>query len=90
MKRRVIVVGGGAAGMMAAITAVKEGAEVTILEHNERIGKKILSTGNGRCNFTNEYQTPLDYRSDEELFPWEVISRFPYEETIVSSLYWIG
>lgn len=82
MKRRVIVVGGGAAGMMAAITAAKEGAEVTILEHNERIGKKILSTGNGRCNFTNEYQTPLDYRSDEELFPWKVISRFPYEETM--------
>ena len=48
MKRRVIVVGGGPAGMMSAITAAKEGAEVTILEHNDRIGKKILSTGNGR------------------------------------------
>lgn len=82
MKRRVIVVGGGAAGMMAAITAAKEGAEVRILEHNDRIGKKILSTGNGRCNFTNEYQTPSDYRSDEEQFPWKVISRFPYEETM--------
>lgn len=82
MKRRVIVVGGGPAGMMSAITAAKEGAEVTILEHNDRIGKKILSTGNGRCNFTNEYQSPSEYRSDEQSFPWKVVSQFPYEETL--------
>jgi len=82
MKKQVVVVGGGPAGMMAAITAAKEGAEVTILEHNDRIGKKILSTGNGRCNFTNEHQVPCNYRSDNQAFPWKVISQFPYEETI--------
>ena len=48
------VVGGGASGIMAAITAADYGAEVTILEKNDRIGKKILATGNGKCNFTNK------------------------------------
>lgn len=51
--KQVIIVGGGAAGMMAAITARRQGAAVTILERNPRIGKKLLVTGNGRCNFTN-------------------------------------
>ena len=46
MKRQISVIGGGAAGMMAAITAAKEGAQVTIVERNDRIGKKIVQTGN--------------------------------------------
>lgn len=50
----VIVVGGGAAGLMAAIHAAREGAKVLVLEHMERPGKKLLMTGNGKCNFTNE------------------------------------
>lgn len=50
----VIVVGGGAAGLMAAIQAARGGAQVLILEHMERPGKKLLMTGNGKCNFTNE------------------------------------
>lgn len=49
----VCVIGGGAAGMMAAITAAREGALVTILEAGDRLGKKILVTGNGRCNLGN-------------------------------------
>lgn len=51
--RKVLVIGGGAAGMMAAITAAKAGAEVTLLEKNEKTGKKIYITGKGRCNVTN-------------------------------------
>ena len=50
----VIVVGGGAAGLMAAIHAARGGAQVLVLEHMERPGKKLLMTGNGKCNFTNE------------------------------------
>lgn len=50
---RVIVVGGGAAGMMAAIAAAQNGAEVTLLERNEKLGKKLFITGKGRCNVTN-------------------------------------
>lgn len=80
--RHVAVIGGGAAGMMAAITSAREGARVTILEHKERIGKKILSTGNGRCNFTNTYQTPACYRSDNRDFAWNIIRKFNVEKTI--------
>lgn len=54
MGRKVAVVGGGAAGMMAAVQAAYAGARVTVYERNDRVGKKILSTGNGKCNFSNE------------------------------------
>jgi len=50
----VLVIGGGAAGMMAAIFAARTGADVTLLEHNEKLGKKIYITGKGRCNLTND------------------------------------
>ena len=62
MKKRVIIIGGGAAGSMAALTAAQNGADVLLLEQNEIIGRKILSTGNGRCNFTNRFQDPSCYR----------------------------
>lgn len=51
--RKIIVIGGGAAGMMAAVAAAGQGAEVTLLEKNEKTGKKIYITGKGRCNLTN-------------------------------------
>ena len=50
---RVIVIGGGASGMMAAIAAKKNGNDVTLLEKNEKLGKKLFITGKGRCNLTN-------------------------------------
>lgn len=56
----VCVIGGGASGMMAAIAAAKNGANVYILEKNDRVGKKLLSTGNGKCNLTN-----LDFSIDK-------------------------
>lgn len=51
---KIIVIGGGAGGMMAAIFAAKAGADVTLLERNEKLGKKIYITGKGRCNVTND------------------------------------
>ena len=54
----IVVIGGGAAGLMAAITAAEKGAKVVLLEPNERLGKKINITGKGRCNVTND--TDLD------------------------------
>ena len=51
---KVIIIGGGAAGMMAAVFAAKNGADVTLLEKNEKLGKKIYITGKGRCNLTND------------------------------------
>lgn len=53
MGKRVIIAGGGAAGLTAAVFAARQGAEVTVLEGMERPGKKLLLTGNGRCNLTN-------------------------------------
>ena len=53
MKKSIIIIGGGASGMMAAIAAAREGACVTILEAMEKPAKKLLMTGNGRCNLTN-------------------------------------
>lgn len=61
MSRRIAVIGGGAAGMAAAIRAAQCGAHVTVYERNDRIGKKILSTGNGKCNFSNEKMSAAYY-----------------------------
>lgn len=80
--RQIAVIGGGASGMMAAITAASKGARVVLIEHKDRIGRKILSTGNGRCNFTNTHQEPVCYHSDQFLFPWGIIEKFNAQETI--------
>ena len=53
MAEALIVVGGGAAGMMAAITAAERGTHVTLLERNPKVGRKLYITGKGRCNVTN-------------------------------------
>ena len=53
MKTDIVVVGGGPAGMMAAIAAAENGGQVCLLEPNERLGKKLNITGKGRCNVTN-------------------------------------
>lgn len=53
MSKKIIVVGGGAAGMLAAYFAAAAGNKVTLLEKNEKLGKKIYITGKGRCNLTN-------------------------------------
>ena len=58
MSKRVVVVGGGPACMMAAITAAESGVQVTLLEPNERLGKKLNITGKGRCNVTNDTDLP--------------------------------
>lgn len=82
MKRQVVIIGGGASGMMAAIQAARAGAEVTVLEHMDRVGKKILSTGNGRCNLTNRYQTPECYRCSQKEFPQQALARFSLDDTL--------
>lgn len=80
--KRVVIIGGGASGMMAAIQAARTGAAVTLLEHNEKPGKKILATGNGRCNLTNLVQEPSRYRSSQPDFPWKIITQYPLEDTL--------
>lgn len=81
-KRYVIIVGGGASGLVAAISAAREGAQVTIVEQKERLGKKILSTGNGRCNLTNEYMDVSCFRGDDTTIVPEILDEFGYQETL--------
>lgn len=81
-RKHVIVVGGGAAGMTAAISAKRLGANVTILEKNPRVGKKILATGNGRCNFTNVNTDVNCYHGDNPKFAYSVLARFTTHDTI--------
>lgn len=80
--KNVVIAGAGASGMMAAVTAAAEGARVILLEHKDRIGKKILSTGNGRCNFTNICQEPVCYHSDQPEFPWKIVEKFGAQDII--------
>lgn len=79
---KVVVAGGGASGMMAAISAADEGAQVVLLEHKDRVGKKILSTGNGKCNFTNLLQEPICYHSESPMFPWGIIEKFTSQDAV--------
>ena len=83
MSKRVIVIGGGASGMTASMFAARQGAAVTLLEHMDRVGKKILSTGNGKCNLTNRRMDASCYRSNAPGFPMEVLGRFGEPETEV-------
>lgn len=78
----VIIIGGGAAGLTAAINAAGNGASVTVLEHKDRVGKKILNTGNGRCNITNDIMSPDKYYGDESSFAWRVISECGNREAL--------
>ena len=82
-KRRVLVIGGGASGLMAAIAAAEHGAKVTLLERNRQVGKKILVTGNGRCNLTNLDQNLSHYRGGEPGFAAAVLGEFGLSETLV-------
>lgn len=80
--KRVLVVGGGASGLMAAIAAAEHGAKVTLLEQNRQVGKKLLATGNGRCNLTNLHQDPACYRGGEPGFAEAVFREFGLPETL--------
>ena len=78
MNKNIVVIGGGAAGMMAAICAAEQGGLVTLLEPNERLGKKLNITGKGRCNVTNnaELETLLANVPKNGKFLYSVFSRF--------------
>lgn len=82
MKRQIGVIGGGAAGMMAAITAAKEGAQVTILERNDRVGKKILQTGNGKCNLGNRALSVECYHGGDPEWIRDALERFDTEDIV--------
>src|SRR6185503_16188796 len=76
MKFDALVIGGGAAGLMCAIEAGKRGRSVLVLEHAERLGKKILISGGGRCNFTNLNAGPENFLSGNPHFCKSALARF--------------
>lgn len=80
--KKIIVIGAGASGMLAAITAARQGASVTLLEGMEKPGKKLLITGSGRCNLTNLRQEPQCYRGADPVFIGAVLQQFPVTDTL--------
>lgn len=82
MKHELIIIGGGAAGSMAAILTKDMGIDVAILEGSDRILKKLLVTGNGRCNITNEYIESSRYHSDNPNFFIPALEEFKVSDTI--------
>lgn len=84
MANKIVVAGGGASGLTAAIFAAENGAEVTILEHKDRVGKKILMTGNGKCNLTNMNDMHGKYYSSDTQSLnkiYHALARFDAERT---------
>ena len=74
----VFIIGGGASGIVAAIFAARAGKRVTILEANDRFGKKLLLTGNGRCNYFNEDLSISHFHSQKK----ELLPQLIKEETL--------
>ena len=84
VSKKVLVVGAGAAGLIAAGTAAEYGASVTLIEKNRRVGRKIMITGKGRCNITNncDVQTFIRNVPVNGRFLYSAINRFSPEDTI--------
>jgi len=84
MKYDVIIIGGGASGMMAAIKAGERGQRVAILEHNEKLGKKLYITGKGKCNLTNNssVETHLNNIVTNSKFMYSALNTFTPQDTI--------
>ncbi|MBC7929871.1 MAG: NAD(P)/FAD-dependent oxidoreductase [Rubrivivax sp.] len=76
MRLDVIVIGGGAAGLMCAVEAGQRGRSVLVVEHNERVGRKIEISGGGRCNFTNTGTTPGNFLSANPHFAKSALARY--------------
>lgn len=80
--KQIIIVGAGASGLVAAIKAAAGGAAVTVLEQNDRPGRKICATGNGRCNMTNLNQAEGVYRGTHPEFAKDALEQFSVKDTI--------
>lgn len=81
-ENKVLIIGGGAAGLIAAIAARRNGAKVLILERMDRVGKKILATGNGRCNLTNINIDIKRYHCSYPKFIVGILNRFDVHQTL--------
>ena len=84
METDIVVIGGGAAGCMAALFAAQSGAKVTLLERNQKLGRKIYITGKGRCNLTNasSVQECMANIPRNPRFLTSALTQFPPEEVM--------
>lgn len=82
MSKKVAVVGGGAAGMMAALQAACAGVKVELYEKNDRVGKKLLATGNGKCNFSNMNMDKNAYYGSAAAFYDEIFAEFGVQDAV--------
>lgn len=84
----IAIIGGGAAGLMAALYAARAGGDVTVYEHNSGVGKKILASGNGRCNIVNTTASADDYAGSDPAFVTYALKQlsFPYFEKFCHSI----
>jgi len=82
ISKNVVIVGAGAAGLMCAIEAGKRGRSVVVIEHEEKIGKKILISGGGRCNFTNIHSSPQNFFSQNHHFCKSALARYTPQDFI--------
>lgn len=78
--QKIVIIGAGASGLMAAITSKNNSNEVILLERNSEVGKKILATGNGRCNYWNADQSLTNYHSTNKNFLSEIITESNCQE----------
>ena len=76
MKFDVIIIGGGAAGLFCAIQAGKRGRKTLVVEHNSQVGRKILISGGGRCNFTNKEVSANNFISQNPHFCKSALARY--------------
>lgn len=81
-EKRIVVAGGGASGLVAAIAAARLGAPVLVIERMQRVGKKILATGNGRCNLANRFLSLDRYHGSDRAFVGQVLDQFGLEQTL--------
>ena len=80
---KVLILGGGASGLMAALSAAQdERNTVTVLERQSRVGRKLLATGNGRCNLSNRHASPAHYHGADPDFCRPALEAFPVAETL--------
>ena len=78
----IAIIGGGASGLMAACTAAQSDARVTLFERQARVGRKLLATGNGRCNLTNQNAGPSHYHGADPDFVRPALAALRVAETL--------